>query len=64
MVLPRVGVQDRLEGCRKRGRIMPGGAVGDRDRREHEPRTQRFCRTTYRFGVAYRFPVGKNYVRA
>jgi hypothetical protein len=34
------------------------------DRGEHKPRTQRFCRTSDRFGVANRPGVGENHIRA
>jgi hypothetical protein len=41
---------------------VPGRTVIDGHRRQHQPRTQRFCRTMDRFGVAYGIPVGKNYI--
>ena len=43
---------------------MLWSTVLDRDGGEHEPRTQRFCRTIDRFGVTYRLTVGKNYIGA
>ena len=48
--------------CRECLRIMSRAAVNDGHRSQHESCTQRFCRTMDRFGVAYGFPVGENYI--
>ena len=58
------GGQDVRQGRRQCNRIMPWSTVLDRDGGEHEPRTQRFCRTIDRFGVTNRLTVGKNYIGA
>lgn len=39
---------------------MSGTAVADRDRGEHEPRSQGFCRGIDRFGVTYGISVRQN----
>src|SRR3569833_3963767 len=54
--------QQGLQGDRERGRVVSGNPVRDGYRCEHQPRTQRFCRTMHRFGVAYGFPVGYYYI--
>jgi hypothetical protein len=41
---------------------MARGPVSDGDRRQDQTRTQRFCRTRDRFGVADGFAVGKYYI--
>jgi hypothetical protein len=43
-------------------RVVQWCPVRDGHRREHQTGTQRFCRTMDRFGVAYGFPVRKNYI--
>ena len=51
-----------LQGGRESGRIVERSPIRNGNRCEHQPRTQRFCRTMHRFGVAYGFPVGNNYI--
>jgi hypothetical protein len=57
------GAQDGHQCGAERIWIVSAAAVRDRHRGEHQPRTQRFCRTPDRFGVTYRFPVGENTVK-